>query len=46
MTYIENLAVRAKTAKAAIANASTREKNRCLLAMADAIREERAYLLE
>ena len=46
MTYIEELGARAKAAKAAIAAASTREKNACLMAMADAIRDERAYLIE
>lgn len=45
MTYIENLGARAKAAKATIAAASTKEKNGCLLAMADALWEERAFLI-
>ena len=45
MTYIEELGARAKAAKAAIAAASTKEKNSCLTAMADALWAERAYLI-
>lgn len=45
MTYIESLGQRVKAAKAAIANASTMEKNRCLLAIADALWEQREKLL-